>query len=126
MALAMDTLGFYMSPSIFLTLFGNSVGAYLEIRALVIILYTMIFVWILLQMIAGMLTTNLQANFVRFIPFPSRINKTLQRLHDAGIVLDGVRRSVKRLTLISNLLQVLSPCSRSSGKSNNRLHSFPA
>lgn len=49
----MDTLGFYMSPSIFLTLFGNSVGAYLELKALVVVLYTMIFIWILLQMIAG-------------------------------------------------------------------------
>jgi hypothetical protein len=43
-----------MSPSIFLTLFGNSIGAYLELKALVVILYTMIFIWILLQMIAGL------------------------------------------------------------------------
>jgi len=54
LALALDTGGFYLSPALFLTLFGNSLGAFVNNSGLIIALYAGIFLWILLTMLAGL------------------------------------------------------------------------
>eukprot|EP01130_Rhizamoeba_saxonica_P017438 TRINITY_DN8451_c0_g1_i1.p1 TRINITY_DN8451_c0_g1~~TRINITY_DN8451_c0_g1_i1.p1 ORF type:complete len:871 (+),score=146.17 TRINITY_DN8451_c0_g1_i1:193-2805(+) len=53
-ALLLDTLGFYVSPSIFLTLFGRALSAYINLPTLSVVLYAIIFLWILIQLLAGL------------------------------------------------------------------------
>lgn len=42
MALALDTGGFYLSPSIFLTMFANSLSAFVTYQPLVIAFYAVL------------------------------------------------------------------------------------
>lgn len=67
-ALTIDTVGFYISPSIFLTLFGSSLGAFVSNQALVVAFFAVrirlrvvygliieiVLVWILIQYSAGL------------------------------------------------------------------------
>jgi len=54
LALGIDTGGFYLSPSIFLALFGRAISAYSAFQAFGVIFYATIFVWILIQLLAGL------------------------------------------------------------------------
>lgn len=54
MALALDTFGFYLSPSVYLALFGLALGSFLNFTAIAVFFYAATLVWFLIQLVASL------------------------------------------------------------------------